>query len=305
MKTALSLLVSGLVSAMAGVGDRPAIDDIRDRVPLDEFVIQAHRGGGRDLPENTIESVEAAWRWGVVPEADIRTSKDSVLCAFHDEQFGRLVKNASPELKKKGVADLPWQEIERLDVGSYAGQQYAGQRVPRLEDIFRRMAGHPRRCLYLDVKKASLEKMAQLVREYGIEKQVIFTSTNHDPIKKWKRIVPESRSLLWMGGSQDDLARRLVELEEDHFEGITSLQIHVFLQDPGSPEPFRPSPDFLRRVGRTLRARGIAYQALPWRTTDPKVYRALMDMGVESFASDHPRVTLQAVKDYYAGKTRH
>ena len=246
--TIVAILLPAL--AAAGAGHEEAIPDIRDRVRLDQFVIQAHRGGGTDLPENTLESFQAAWKWGVVPEADIRTSKDGVICAFHDATFARVVKDASPELKRQGVADLTWRELQQLDVGAYAGKPYAGQRIARLEDALALMSGHPRRCLYLDVKKVSLKQMAKLVKKHHVEKQVIFTSTHHEPIRKWKKMAPASQSLLWMGESQEILGKRLEELAKADFEGITSLQIHVHLREPGSPEPFSPSPDFLPPGGR-------------------------------------------------------
>jgi hypothetical protein len=33
---------------------------------------------------------------------------------------------------------------------------------------------------------------------------------------------------------------------------------------------------------------------------EPKVYWQLLDLGVAFFATDHPEVTLKAVRDYYA-----
>lgn len=48
-----------------------------------------------------------------------------------------------------------------------------------------------------------------------------------------------------------------------------------------------------------LLAGRFVIQALPY-TTDAGVYAALLDLGIASFATDHPDTTLQAVRDYYA-----
>jgi glycerophosphoryl diester phosphodiesterase len=64
-------------------------------------------------------------------------------------------------------------------------------------------------------------------------------------------------------------------------------------------EPFNLSRAFLRSTGEELRRQGILYQSLPWAVTDPKVYWQLLDLGVASFATDHPGVTLKAVRGYY------
>jgi hypothetical protein len=102
-----------------------------------------------------------------------------------------------------------------------------------------------------------------------------------------------------MGGTEETLEKRLAELRETGFADVTQLQIHVRPQPGDTGAGFTPSPAFLRRAGRELRAHGILFQALPWGSTDPQLYRTLLDLGVASFATDHPEVTIQAVRDYY------
>ncbi|MEA1949792.1 MAG: glycerophosphodiester phosphodiesterase family protein [Planctomycetota bacterium] len=295
--------------AKGGVAEEGVMEekapDIRGRIPLDEFVIQAHRGGGSRQPENTLETCHFAWRLGVVPEVDIRQTKDGVVVAFHDKNFKRLVKGASPELQKKSVETLAWNELKQLDVGAYLGARFAGRHPPKVSSIFAAMRGHPRRWLYLDIKKVALRKLADMVKEHDIEKQVIMASTHHKLIREWKKLVPRSQTLLWMGGSDASKVKRFEELEKADFEGITSLQIHVKNIDLDSEtKPFTPSPRFLLSVGKTLRSRKITFQSLPWGCSEAKVYHKLMDLGVESFASDSPEVTLKAVRDYYEHKDK-
>ena len=113
--------------------------------------------------------------------------------------------------------------------------------------------------------------------------------------------MPESQTLHWMGGSEDDLTKRLAALRAAGFAGITQLQLHVRLNtNNAAVEPFNLSRAFLRSTGEELRQRGILYQSLPWGVAEPKVYWQLLDLGVASFATDHPEVTRKAVRDYYA-----
>src|SRR5512136_1330551 len=106
----------------------------RAGVAPNRMVIQSHRGAGDLAPENTLPTFELAWRIGTVPEADVRLSKDGVPVAFHDATFKRLVKDAPPDLRGKGVRDLTWSELSRLDVGAWKGPEFAGQRIPRISD---------------------------------------------------------------------------------------------------------------------------------------------------------------------------
>ena len=68
--------------------------------------------------------------------------------------------------------------------------------------------------------------------------------------------------------------------------------------DPSPPDnPFRLRNAFLREVGTELRAHGVLYQAFPY-TAAADVYGRLLDLGVMSFATDHPDVAVREVNAY-------
>jgi glycerophosphoryl diester phosphodiesterase len=264
------------------------------------FHIQAHRGAGIAMPENTLESFEWAWKIGVTPEADLRTTQDGVIVCFHDADLSRVVSNVDASRKKTAIEKLPLAEVEKLEVGAFRGPQFAGQRVPTLAGVLSAMHGRPERLLYLDVKTANLDKLVELIREHRVERQVIFTTTKHQLIQDWKQRVPESLTLLWNGGTEAELSRKLEDVRKTGFDGVTHLQIHVHVGDLDAAEPFDPSSHFLRRLGDELTARSIVFQALPWECADPRAYEKLLELGAESFATDYPEATLKAVRDFRA-----
>src|SRR5438309_9548772 len=65
---------------------------VRGHVPVGEFIVQAHRGAGELAEENTLEAFQLGWKLGCVPESDLRTTRDGVIVAFHDDNFSRVVK---------------------------------------------------------------------------------------------------------------------------------------------------------------------------------------------------------------------
>jgi glycerophosphoryl diester phosphodiesterase len=267
---------------------------IRGNIPEDKVVIQSHGGAGRLRPMNTLEAFDLAWSLGTVPEADVQTTKDGVIVAFHDENLSRLVKDASPELKKKRVAELAWTELSGLDVGE-------GLHVAALAPAFDRMKGRPERRLYLDLKNVDLKKLSELVQAHDVESQVILASRYYSDLRKWKALAPASGTILWMGGTEDDLKRRFEELRGTAFADLTQLQVHVRLKpgaDLAKADPFTISDAFLRDAGKELRARNILFQSLPWGGTQDKVYTRLLDLGVMSFATDYPKTALEAVRQY-------
>lgn len=281
---------------------------VREHVPLERFVVQAHRGAGVLAEENTLEAFQLAWKLGCVPEADIRATKDGVLVPFHDATFARLVPGLEPALAKQGVEDLAYAELRKLDVGAWKGEQFAGRRVPRMRDVFAFMQKDRTRRLYLDVKRANLERLARAVRKHGVQKQVILASTVYSLLRAWKRLVPESQTLLWMGGTEAALEKRFEKLRAADFADLTQVQIHTHLALPAedierdTPNPFKESDAFLAARGEELRRHDILYQTLPWGGSTPEIYWKLLDLGFMSFATDHPDVTMAAVKHYYDEK---
>lgn len=291
-----ALLAAALLSApLSGAGW-----NLRDHIPLSEVVVQSHRGAGVLSPENSIEAFEIAWRLGTIPEADLRTTRDGVIVAFHDRDFERILPHAPPAQRRRGIQDLTWEEVRRLDIGAWKGSRFAGQRVPSLEEMFAAMAADPARRLYIDIKNVDLEQLARQARAAGMEARLILASTDYAIIRNWKRLAPASHTLHWMGGTEERLAARLASLEEAGFEAVTQLQIHVRAQPAAEGFKISPSPRFLVETGARLRRRGILFQVLPLENGDPAVYRYLMDLGVASFATDYPDTVMETIRAYYA-----
>jgi glycerophosphoryl diester phosphodiesterase len=300
------ILLAGLVFA-----DQPQIPanwTVRDHLPVEQFIIQAHRGAGEMAEENSISAFELGWKLNCIPESDLRTTKDGVIVAFHDNTFARVVKDVSPELAKKGVKDLTLAELMKLDVGSFRGEQFTGRRVARMSEVFALMRGKPERRLYMDIKNVDLKQLAGEVKSAAVERQVILASTKYDVIRNWKKIVPESQTLLWMGGTQEYLTGRFEELRKANFADVTQVQVHTHL--PGgvttiardAKNPFKEPDAFLRARGDELRQHNILYQTLPYGGSTREVYLKLLDLGFMSFATDHPDVTWAAVREFYGVK---
>jgi glycerophosphoryl diester phosphodiesterase len=309
----LALLPLALLAAVAAPA-APGPWNITDHIPRDKVIIQGHRGVGYLAEENTIESFEMAWAMGIYPESDLRMTRDGVIVPFHDADFSRVVKDAPPALKQKGVKDLTYAELSQLDVGSWKGEQFKGRRVLPMSAIFELMRGRPDRHLYMDIKSIEFPLLAAEIRKHGLERQIVLASRHVEQLRAWQALVPESATLLWVHGNEADIRRDFARYRREKFAGITQLQIHVYPKvtadswappaDESGPEnPFRLRNDFLRAIGEELRAHGVVFQAFPY-TDDPAAYGRLLDLGVMSFATDHPDVALREIKTYYEARQR-
>lgn len=326
MKSNASLCLAFFLGSLAGAGaagTRPAAPwNIADHLKPDDVIVQSHRGAGYLAEENTVAAFELGWTMGTIPECDLRTTADGVIVTFHDSNFTRVVKGLPPELQKKGVKDVTFDELLKMDVGAWRGDEFVGRKVSRLADAFEAMKGRPDRRLYLDIKQVSLPQLAAEVKAHGVERQVFFTTPDPALIAEWMKLVPDSSSLLWMRGNEEGLRERIAALRATGFAGITHLQIHIFptktIEEAlkmatitpdrikttvaaahASPHQFTVSDGFLRDLGEELRAHGVLFQALPY-TSDVTVCGRLFDLGVMSIATDYPDAVRNEIRAYCA-----
>ena len=107
--------------------------------------IIAHRGASDDAPENTLAAVHRAWQQKAdAVEIDVCLSKDNHIVAIHDETTGRLAGRDIP-VKEQTLA-----ELKTLDVGRWKGNQWAGQRIPTLQEVLETIP--PGKRLFVEVK---------------------------------------------------------------------------------------------------------------------------------------------------------
>ncbi|MEJ5990764.1 glycerophosphodiester phosphodiesterase [Ramlibacter sp. PS3R-8] len=92
----------------------------------------AHRGAGKLAPENTL----AAFRLGAshgyrMFECDVKLSADGVPFLMHDAELERTTNGI-------GLGgDQPWDQLARLDAGSWHSRAHAGEPLPTFENIAR------------------------------------------------------------------------------------------------------------------------------------------------------------------------
>ena len=91
--------------------------------------IVGHRGAAAHAPENTLASIRLAAQQGArMVEFDAKLSSDGVAFLLHDD----LVERTSNG--RGSAAALSWEEIRKLDAGSWFGPAFAGEAMPRLDD---------------------------------------------------------------------------------------------------------------------------------------------------------------------------
>jgi glycerophosphoryl diester phosphodiesterase len=177
------------------------------------------------------------------------------------------------------------------------------------------MAGRPERLLYLDEKGAPPELVAEIVRKYGVEKQIYFTSPDFKLMARWQKVVPGGLGMVWLGTWPKDnspkavakadrfLEESLDRMEAAGWKGISQVQIHI-RTDLSKTDPFCPSSDCIRRAISRLHKNGITVQAFTWTEGDNKdVLRKIWKLGFDNFATDDPLVLFELLPGLAKHKT--
>lgn len=221
-----------------------------------------HRGAAGHAPENTFAAFDRGLELSVDGlETDIRTTKDGVLVLLHDTTVDRTTDGSG------AVAELTWREVRRLDAGSWFGQQYAGQRVPRLDEFLDRYGG--RTTLRLELKIAGVEqKVLRLLEERELLASSIITSFILDSLRRVKELLPEAHTAYLFGGSTFD-------------RGVVAEAREVGAQQI-APRANLLTPDMVRYA----RDQGLAVWA--WGVRDRGLLRHALGAGVGGLTLDYP-----------------
>ncbi|HEX9760002.1 MAG TPA: glycerophosphodiester phosphodiesterase family protein, partial [Candidatus Acidoferrales bacterium] len=90
----------------------------------------AHRGASGHAPENTIAAFRRAVELGAMfIETDLHLTRDAELVAIHDTTLERTT-NGTGAVKKHTLA-----ELRELDAGAWFSPEFAGEKIPTLEEI--------------------------------------------------------------------------------------------------------------------------------------------------------------------------
>lgn len=228
--------------------------------------IVSHRGGGKLAPENTLAAFEMGASLGLrMAEFDAKLSADNVVFLLHDDTVDRTSNGHG------AAAQMTYDEIAKLDAGSWFDERFAGQVMPTLAQV-------AERCLALGLA-ANVEikpcpgrevetgkRVAEAVRTLwaGHPQAPLLSSFSYEALEAAAAAVPElPRGMLYeaVPAHWRDDARKL---------GTVSLHAsHKHLDGPQVSE---------------IKAAGL--QMLVYTVNEPARARELAAWGVDAICTD-------------------
>jgi len=234
----------------------------------------AHRGASAHAPENTLVAFQLAVENGAdAIEFDAKLTKDGHVVAHHDTTLNRTT-NGQGKLSQFTLA-----ELKKLDAGAWFSEQYRGERIPTLAEIFETVGDK----LFMNIELTNyatpfdklVEKVAELVERYHMHERILYSSfLPHNLIRVGALTPGLPRGQLALPGPAGWWQRRwgnFLKLQADH--------------------PY--SADVSESSVHRSHARGR--RVYVWTVNDPQEMHRLQTLGVDGIFTDDPKLALSVL----------
>jgi glycerophosphoryl diester phosphodiesterase len=234
--------------------------------------VVAHRGASGYAPENTFASFKLGLEQGAdLLELDVHLSRDGEPVVIHDEALDRTTDGRGL------VVEHTLAELRQLDAGAWFGPQFAGQRIPTLDEVL--AWARERTCLAIEIKNAPSFCP-------GIEAKIVALLDRHDMRRRALVISFDHQALRCLG----ELAPGLLTGAIYACRPVDQ----VALARAAGARVLEPQWSFVTPED-VAAAHAAGLRVNTWSTSNAAVLRHLVDAGVDAITTNHPDVLLRAL----------
>lgn len=239
--------------------------------------VVGHRGASGHAPENTMAAFCRAVELGAAfIETDLHLSRDAHLVCIHDATLERTT-NATGAVK-----DVTLAQLRELDAGSWFGPEFAGERIPTLEEILA-FAREKDIVIFLEVKQEAAwgieHGLVAALRDAQEAARAVMLSFSPGVLRNVRRLDNTLMTGLLFDampkGGPDAIVEKALEI------GARQL----------APRGDLVTPELLERAHRH------DLQAVCWTVNQPEDMRALIDAGVDGIMTDFPDRLVAALNE--------
>ncbi len=234
--------------------------------------INAHRGASYDAPENTLASFKLAWKQGAdAIEGDFHLTKDGEIVCIHDADTARVAK------EKWIVAQSTYEELKRLDIGSWKGPQWAGERIPTLKEVLQLIPAGKKFFLEVKCGVAIVPPLVKILMESSVpQEQIAIISFYPEIVSEIKKYLPEMKAYLLTSFRKENeiwkptLSEILSYLKSTKADGLDCKAMECVEEN----------------FALSLKNQGFEFHV--WTVDDPVVARRFHALGVQSITTNRP-----------------
>jgi len=226
--------------------------------------VVAHRGASGHAPENTMGAFRRAVELGATfIETDLHLTRDARFVAIHDASLARTTNSRGL------VRDYTLTELRELDAGSWFGPEWAGERLPTLEEILD-FARQNDVVFFLEVKAGVAwgvqHAIVGALREAQEAARVVVLSFDLTTVDMVRQLDPTLMTGFLFDRPRPDAVEAAVRV------GVRQL----------APRGDLVTPALVQQ------AHGADLRVLTWTINDPSHMRALIAAGVNGVMTDYP-----------------
>ena len=196
-------------------------------------------------------------------ETDLQLSRDARFVAMHDPTVNRTTNGQGT------VHDMTLADLRRLDAGSWFGSEFAGERIPTIEEILEFAKKHDI-VFYLELKPfgswGGEHALISALRETGEMARTVVISFDPAILAGVRKIEPTLMTGLLVEGQIPEPLEKAIEI------GARQVAVRGDLVTP--------------RLLRDARTRDL--QVVCWTVNHPAHMRLLAEAGVDGIMSDYP-----------------
>lgn len=238
-----------------------------------KFIVIAHRGDHVLVPENTLAAYENGIKNGVdFVEIDLRTTKDSVLVIMHDETVNRMTNGNGK------ISDLTYAELKKLQVTDKTKGSTSIYRIPTFEEVLKTCRNKV--YIYLDYKDASVQQAYKMIKQYGMEKQIIVYINKPSQYTGWRARVPAMPLMLSLPENVK-----------------TEAQLNKFLKETPIDLLDGDYSDYTPEVLKAAAKAGITAWPDIQGSNEDKNWSHALGMGFTGLQTDHPAALIEYLKN--------
>lgn len=244
---------------------------------LPQPVIFAHRGASAHAPENTIAAFERALEEHAdAIELDVKLSADGHVIVIHDMTVNRTT-GAHGRVRDLSLADL-----RALGAGSYFSEKFQNEKIPTLEEVFealgKRTFINVELTNYNSPRDHLVESVCSLVKKFGLQERVMFSSFFALNLSKARSILPEvPRGLL-------------------AFKGLLGAWARSFGFAFGKYQALHPNLNDTTRQ-QIQRVHRLKQRVHVWTVNEAEDMRRLFHWGVDGIFTDDPGLAVHVRED--------
>ena len=234
--------------------------------------ISAHRGSSLMAPENTMAAfTQAVYDMADYVELDVHLTADGVVVVMHDSSLKRTTGF------NQNIWHTSYDKIQQLDAGSWFSEEYAGEKVPTLEQVIDEVGQSVK--LNIEIKYNKREQglakaVVDIIKRKGIEDRCIVTSSDYSVLTEVKKLDSEiSTGYVLSAAYGAFYSISYVDVISINYTFVNKALV-----------------DAIHKSGKEIYV---------WTVNSPSIVKSLANMGVDNIITDDPVMAREEVYSRY------